>query len=239
MGIIRDAFFPSPNFQYKIIGVYMMLCLIYMVIGMRLSNSLLKLILKCFPVLFLIIFFFCSVSSLHVGPIQQVDNLERIVFGLMFSCLGDAYIVFDSLFLHGLISFTFAHFIYIAYFGENVILSLPLSYNELVVAAAVGLVSLLVYFYVLPKLGYVLVVPAAIYCFVISLMLWYALMSTMKEDTEMSQMQGAFGACSFYMSDLLLAINRWRLKIPLGPQLIIGSYYLAQLLIFLSVINSF
>ncbi len=243
MGAIRDEFFPTPNFEYMIVGTYILLCLMYMTIGINFTTGCLKMLLKCAPILFLITFFLYTTTSLHIGPLHpvgNVDNLERIVFGLMFSCLGDAYLVYDS-FIHGIISFACAHLIYIGYFGGEVHLFIPPSYDELVIAAAVGLVSLLIYLYILPKLDYVLVIPAAVYCLVISLMLWCAIV-TMRQNTELSTMQGAIGACLFYMSDLLLAVNRWNRwnhQIPFGPYLVISSYYLAQLLIFLSTLNTF
>lgn len=198
-------------------------------------------ILKSLPVLFLIGFFFYVVVSLPIGPVSpvgNVHNLERLVFGLVFSCLGDCYLVFDSFFVHGLLSFACAQLIYISLFnGGQLLFSTP-SQSEFTVAIAIGLVSLLIYLYILPKLGYVLVVPAAVYCVLISVMLWCA-MVTMQQDGNSSTCQGALGACLFYTSDIILTVNRWRLQIPYGSYLVIGTYYAAQILIFLSVINSF
>lgn len=241
MGVVRDAFFPTPNFEYMILGTYAVLCLTYMVIGMNFTSGFLRMLLKCFPILYLVGFFFYVVTSLPLGPVTPVGNignLERIAFGLMFSCLGDAYLVFDSFFIHGLISFACAHLIYIGYFGGGILLFVIPSYPELVIAAAVGLISLLVYCYIFSELSYVLVVPAALYCLLISLMLWCAIV-TMQQNVQLSTVHGALGACLFYMSDLLLSINRWKHQIPLGPHLVIGLYYSAQILIFLSVINTF
>ena len=107
--------------------------------------------------------------------------------------------------------------------------------NELVIAAAVGIVSLTVYLYILPKLGRALVIPAALYCILLSLMLWCALV-TLQHDTKLPTLQGAIGACLFYTSDLILSVNRWGTSIPGGAHLIIGTYYVAQLFIFLSVL---
>ena len=243
MGAIRDEFFPTPNSEYALIVIYIVLCLIYMAIGMN-TMGFFKMLLKCSPVVFLIAFFIYIVTSLGVNPsrgVVNVENLERVIFGLMFSCLGDAYLVYDSFFIHGLLAFACAHLIYIGIFGGALLLFITPSYNELVIAAAVTLVSTFTYLYVLPELrkqSVILVVAAAVYCLLISLMLWCALV-TMHQDTKLSTVQGAVGAGFFYISDLLLSVNRWGLKIPLGPHLVIGSYYFAQILIFFSVLNEF
>ena len=41
----------------------------------------------------------------------------------------------------------------------------------------------------------------------------------------------ALGACSFMLSDALLAINRFVQPLPLAPLWVLGSYYVAQILI--------
>ncbi len=243
MAAIRDAFFSTPLSKFIVFGVYTLLCLIYMTCGINHSTKLLKMVLKCSPILFLIAFFIYTVSSLHIGPVQavgEIGNLERVIFALIFSCLGDCYLVFDSFFIHGLLSFSCAHLIYISLFGGRMLVFImPTLYSELITAAAVGLVSLLVYFYILARLGRVLVVPAAMYCVLISVMLWCALV-TLQQDPQLSTLQGAIGAGLFYTSDLLLSLNRWgKGPIPYGNYLIIATYYAAQVFIFLSVINKF
>lgn len=242
MGSIRNQFFPTPYSEYTVIGLYITLCLIYMAFGIHLSTKILKMILKCSPILFLIIFFIYNVTSIHMGPLQgvgEVSNLERILFGLIFSVLGDGYLVFDqSLFIHGLLAFSCAHIVYITLFGGTVLLFTVPTQSELVIAAAVGLVSILVYCYIFPKLGKMLIVPAAMYCILISIMLWCALV-TRQHDPRLPTLQGAIGACLFYMSDILLSVNRWGTQIPCGDYLVMITYYAAQILIFLSVLNYF
>lgn len=241
MAAIKDAFFSTPYSVYMLLGAYSVLCVIYMSCGMNLSSKLLKMVLKSSPVLFLILFFIYTVTSIHMGPVQavgEIENLERILFGLVFSFLGDCYLVFDGFFIHGLLSFACAQLVYVGLFGGRVLLFVMPSQSELMTAAAVGLVSLWVYCYVFPKLSRVLVVAAALYCLLISLMLWCALV-TLLQNAQLATLQGAIGACLFYTSDLLLALNRWGLTIPCGPHLVIGTYYAAQVSIFLSVINKF
>ena len=241
MAAIKDAFFPTPYSVYILLGMYSVLCITYMTCGIHLSMKLGKMTLKSSPILFLILYFISAVTSVHMGPVQAVGdigNLQRIIFGLIFSFLGDCYLVFDSLFIHGLVSFACAQLVYVGLFGGRTLLFTMPSQSGLVAAAAVGLVSLWVYCYVYPKLSRVLVVAAALYCLLISLMLWCALVTVM-QDTKLSTLLGAIGACLFYTSDLLLAIDRWGSTIPHGPYLVIATYYAAQVFIFMSVINKF
>ena len=240
MAIIKDDFFPTPYHEYAVLGIYVALCSIYMVFGIHSSSKILKMLLKCAPVLFLITFFIHAASKVELDPMQGVEdaaNLERIIFGLIFSCVGDCYLVFDSLFILGILAFTATQLIYIGLFGGGILLFSMPNQNELIIAAAIALVSTLVFLSILPKLNCVLILPVAIYCSIISIMLWCAIV-TMQQSIELSTSQGAVGACLFYTSDLLLGVNRWKLQIPCGSYLIMFTYYAAQILIFLSVINT-
>lgn len=241
MGAIKNAFFPTSYSMYMFLGMYSLLCLIYMTCGIKLSTKLGKMVLKIAPILFLILYFIWTATAIHIGPMQTVgdtENLERIIFGLVFSLLGDCYLVFDSFFIHGLLSFACAQLVYVVLFGGRILLHTMPCQSELVAAAAVGLVSLWVYCYIFPKLSRVLVAAAALYCLLISLMLWCALVMLMQQ-AELSTLLGAIGAAFFYTSDLLLAVDRWGSTIPFGPYLVIATYYAAQVCIFLSVIAKF
>jgi hypothetical protein len=247
MGVIKNAFFPTPYSMYSLLGIYLALCIAYVLIGIHLLSSktllvkLAKMILKGSPIVLLMGYFLYSVNSIHMGPVQAAgerDDLERIFFGLLFSFLGDCYLVFDSFFILGLLSFACSQFIYVVLFGGKILLFIMPSWTGFMAAVAVGLVSLWVYCYVYPKLSRVLVVAAALYCILISLMLWCALVMLM-QDNRLATLQGAIGACLFYTSDLLLAVNRWGKDIPYGSYLVIATYYAAQVFIFLSVINRF
>ena len=241
MGVIRDTFFPTPSFEYMILGAYVTLCFTYMTFAIHSTNKLLKAILKCAPVLFLLAFIFYTITRLQFGPMQgrgDPQDLERIVFGLIFSVLGDFYLVFDSFFMFGIFSFMCTQLIYTALFGGHMLLFYMPANNELFVAAGVGLVSLLVFFYILPKLSRILVLPAALYCLVLSVMLWCAIV-TQLQNPILSTLQSAVGAGLFYISDILLSVNRWRNSVPFGSYLIISTYYVAQILIFLSVLNKY
>ncbi len=237
MGIIRDTFFPTVNTEYIFFGVYFGLCLAYMTFGIQLNKKLVKATLKCAPVAFLVVFFFSTVLRMDFGPANDKVNLERVLFGLLFSLLGDFYLVFDSFFMLGILAFASAHILYARLFDGGNILFTAYYQNELVSAVAVALVTILIYLYILPKLSWVLVLPAAIYSFLISVMLWCAI-TTMLRDPRPATQQGALGACLFYTSDLILSVNRWRIKLPYGSHIVIGTYYCAQILIFLSVINN-
>lgn len=247
MGVIYESFFPNRQQEYMLIASFAVLCLVYVLFGLRSSSKLLKVILKCAPIVLLLTFIiYITSTKLSLGPIQGRGNsvdLERVIFGLIFSVLGDFYLVFDIFFLLGIISFAAAQLMYINVFGGWTLYIAFSTYSEIVTAeivtaVAVALVSALVYFYILQKLSWVLVVPAALYCVLLSVMLWCALV-TFQRKPSTSAMVGAVGACLFYTSDLLLAVGRWRLDIPYSSYVIIITYYAAQLLIPLHVINKF
>ena len=243
MSEVYASFFPTRQQEYMLISSYTILCLMYVLLGIRSSSKLLQMILKGAPLFLLLTFiiFVTGASKLNFGPIQGKENpvyyLGHVIFGLIFSFLGDLYLVFDSLFLLGVISFTATQLAYIKIFGGWSLLlsSSTIQSENIITAVAITLVSALVFFSILPKLSWVLVIPAVLYCMVISLMLWSALV-TLQHESSLSAKLGAIGACLFYTSDLLLALSRWRLNIPYGQHLIIITYYVAQLLIPLHVI---
>ena len=212
---------------------YFVLCLLYIIVGKRLPTKLGRGILKCSPTVFLL---FTCVSVLQkigrgpVGHVELITQFESALFGLLFSCIGDFYLVFDGFFIHGIVSFAIAQAIYICLFHGHMLISISPSYNELIAAAGIAVVSLSVYFYLLPKLNRILAVCLLGYCALISVMLWSSF-AQMLHCHNANTVMGAVGAGMFYTSDLLLGVNRWRIKIMFGPELVMVTYYVAQVLI--------
>lgn len=240
MGEVYASFFPTRQREYILIALYATLCLGYVLFGIHSTSKLLKAILKCAPLFLLLTFIIFVTSKLNFGPIQGKDDpaiLGHVIFGLVFSFLGDLYLVFDSLFLLGLLSFAASQLAYIKIFGGWTLL-FSIQSEDVITAVAIALVSAVVFFYILPKLSWVLVVPVALYCMLISAMLWSAFVNS-RLESSLSTILGAIGACFFYTSDLLLAVNEFRMKIPYGPHLIIITYFIAQLFIPLHVIHRF
>ena len=222
------------------VGIYVVFSLVYIFVGMRIQLKLIKGLLKCAPILLLIYLCVTLLQRFGQGPVGHVEltmHFERVLFGLVFSCIGDIYLIFEGFFIHGIASFAIAQLIYIFLFHGHKLILLS-SYNELLVGIIVALVSLLVYSYLLPKLSRILAISLIGYCILISLMLWSSLVQ-MFHSHDRGTFVGVIGAAMFYTSDLLLGVNRWRIKILFGSELVMITYYVAQLSIFFSRIILF
>lgn len=165
-----------------------------------------------------------------------------ILIGLALSLVGD-WLLIDSdeqprLFALGLVAFLFAHVAYILAFAyAQFVRGFPLDFNR--VGLAGGLLAILggvVYYYIRPSLGD-LRQPVLLYITVISLMVHQAFLGVQLGGAVLTQPALALGgALLFYMSDLMLAIN----KFVFGGEgenniiWVLSTYYCAQLFIALS-----
>ena len=223
------------------VGVYVAFCLVYIFVGIRIHNKLIRGLLKCAPVVFLIYTCVSVLQRFGRGPVGHVEltrQFERVLFGLIFSCIGDFYLVFEGFFIHGIASFAVAQTIYIFLFHGHMLISLSPSYSEFLIAIAVAIVSLSVYSYLLPKLSRILAISLVGYCILISIMLWSSIVQTLHSH-DGGTFMGMIGAAMFYTSDLLLGVNKWRIKILFGSELVIITYFVAQFLIFWSQVMFF
>lgn len=141
------------------------------------------------------------------------------------SLLGDVLLLADHLFLAGLVAFLVAHLCYLALFRQGVgWLPKPLALVATLLAGA------LLYAVLFPRLGPVLRIAVAVYTAVIALMAAQAIGRAMVlRDPAASGV--ALGALAFMTSDALLAVDRFAVPLPLAPLWILGTYYLAQVLI--------
>lgn len=186
------------------------------------------------------IFFFKPLSTLLVIAVALLSLLTPgaepsyalwIVLGLILSLGGDVALMFKSsqAFLVGLVLFLVAHLVYAIAF------TLPNGFHpqDLVVAAALLVVAAVVYLYLRPGLD-AMRGPVVLYLLVICFMVNRAV-STFFGDafTTTQAWLVSLGALFFWLSDLLLAINRFRRPFKAEP-LGLFLYYGGQLLIALS-----
>lgn len=153
-----------------------------------------------------------------------------ILLGLLFSLGGDIFLMLPSdRFIAGLASFLVAHLWYIGAF----------SLNTPALLTSWGLLPLLLYgaamfALLLPHVPGKMKLPVSLYMVVILSMVWRAV-------EQLAQVGGTAaalaltGAVLFAISDSLLALNRFRQPFRLARLLVLGSYFLAQWLIALSV----
>jgi uncharacterized membrane protein YhhN len=155
-----------------------------------------------------------------------------IIAGLCLSLLGDIFLMLPvDHFLHGLVSFLLAHLCYIAAFAVRTGFSTPIWTLAPFLLYGIVMVRLL-----WPHVGK-LKLPVLVYMAVILVMGWQAF-AQWQQYGSVSAFLALGGAVLFVLSDTLLALDRFRRSFWSAHALILGTYYVAQLLIALSVRSS-
>jgi uncharacterized membrane protein YhhN len=164
-----------------------------------------------------------------------------VLAGLVFSLIGDVLLIFQDnakAFVWGLVAFLVAHLMYIAgfvYLQTNV-LQAQSRMGELVSAVVLAVVGASVYRYLSPGLGKMRN-PVIAYIVVISAMVHRATAIALVHPGPATQWIFLLaGAILFYISDAILAANRFRMggKMPHYRLWNLSAYYTGQLLIALS-----
>jgi uncharacterized membrane protein YhhN len=138
--------------------------------------------------------------------------------GLLVSAAGDALLEHERLFLPGLAVFLVAHLSYTASFvGDTRALRLAR-------AAPFAAWGLAAYATVRPGLGE-LALPVAAYVVVICVMMWRAAALI---DHRPGQWWATAGAILFGASDTLIALDRFRTRLPAGRYAVILLYWAGQ-----------
>ena len=185
--------------------------------------------IKCLPIISLIIF-----VLLHGMSFSEYYSYSRkILLGLIFSCLGDAFLVWkNGYFEHGIVMFAIAQVFYAAAFGFR-----PLNPYAGAVCASLAAVT---FGYVLPGLHGIFVYLGALYMVLIFTMVWRAIARVQFFDDlwTWTKLCSCFGACFFLISDFIIALDIFRFQVPYSHPLIMFTYYAAQLGISLSVVDS-
>lgn len=149
---------------------------------------------------------------------------KMIIIGLIFSTVGDVFLIDSRRFVQGLISFLLAHICFIIAFFSTPNLPSLIFY----LAYVTFFLSLL-----WKHLGN-LKIPVIIYSLALALMSWFAL-SRYFEINDQKSLFAFLGSVSFVASDSLLAFNKFKSPFPFAEILILSTYFLAQWLIALSV----
>jgi len=181
-----------------------------------------------------------------MGLVSGFGSAPLVFFGLgiLFSLAGDVFLMLsDQWFIPGLVSFLLAHLAYIA--GLN----LPLSH----IAATwpLGLVALLILVATvwilhrivaaLKRKGQIaLVGPVIVYGVVISVMLFSANLTLFRPEwNSLPAALVSFGALLFYLSDVVLAWNKFVSPIRSGRLTNMILYHLGQLALIVGAILQF
>ncbi|RWS06377.1 lysoplasmalogenase-like protein TMEM86A [Dinothrombium tinctorium] len=205
---------------------------IYFVLADRESETWLTVVLKCLPLIWLCIFVVINGISFK----EKHTYSRRILLGLVFSMIGDAFLVGSSTFLYGLFSFSVAHLFYIAAFGFQ-----PLNAFSGFITFIIGSVG---YSILYPRLNGFYEVAVPYYITLLSVMLWRSLARVQFADDgwTWTSLSSCVGGILFTISDTLLGLNTFGVNTGLSPKLCQAltmiTYYTAQMGIALSVVDN-
>lgn len=170
------------------------------------------------------------------------DPLIWFGIGLMFSLAGDIFLMFiDRFFMLGLIAFLLAHIAYLV--GFNVPFPEAIGVWAFAISIVIGLSAVRLLRRIVgavrenqPRLT----IPVIVYSVVITLMLLSALLTLFRPDWKSTPAYlVSFGAFTFYLSDIILAWNRFVVPIKNSRLLNIGAYHLGQIAIIMGVAMQF
>uniref|UniRef100_UPI00398F018B lysoplasmalogenase TMEM86A-like n=1 Tax=Pristiophorus japonicus TaxID=55135 RepID=UPI00398F018B len=184
-------------------------------------------LVKCLPVLCL--GFFVLVQAFSLGALRPYSR--KVLLGLVFSALGDVFLTWGDrgYFIHGMVMFGITHLVYTSAFGLR-----PL---KPWIALSLLVLGTLFYAGVYSYLAGPMVYAMAGYTLVLLAMSWRAMARASCPGYIWSWGRGCVlaGAAIFIVSDLLLAIDRFCLPLPHARYVVMATYYIAQMLITLSV----
>lgn len=182
------------------------------------------------------------IAGLYVGTGLQ-GSAFWFGLGLLFSLLGDVILLSlsEKMFLAGLVLFLFTHICYL--FGFRQQLYAPSAWTLVLIFVillnAVRLLRRIVGSMRARGLNR-LVYPVIVYGLVISLMLFAAMSTLADHDWDMG---AAFfvsvGAFLFWISDLMLAWNKFVSPLKAGRLAIVAAYHVGQISLIAGVIRQF
>lgn len=149
---------------------------------------------------------------------------KMIIVGLIFSTVGDVFLINPKRFVQGLLSFLIAHIFFAAAFYSTP--HLP----SVVFYFAYFIFFLQILWKHLGKLK----IPVIIYALAIVTMAWLALSRYLAVGDDKT-LYAFVGSIFFTVSDSLIAYKKFRSPFPFAEVFILASYFIAQWLIALSI----
>jgi len=177
-----------------------------------------------------------TICILFIALSANTDNFHYkylIVAGLFFSIFGDIFMLFpkDKI-TQGLISFLIAHIFYVIAFNPTT--KIDISVYSLYVIIPFLLYGAITYSTLFKYLNE-MKIPVFIYIMIILLMCYQAF-TKWTIFNDLSSLSALCGAFLFLASDTILAFDIFRKKFKLAEFLYLSTYFIAQLLIALSII---
>ncbi|XP_055505537.1 lysoplasmalogenase-like protein TMEM86A isoform X2 [Leucoraja erinacea] len=213
----------------KLVPFFKATC-IYFVLWLPTSSpSWFSALIKCLPIFCLWMFLLAhGINFLGTQP-----SARKILAGLIFSALGDAFLIWQEqgYFIHGLLMFAITHVLYSSAFGMKPMKPVP----GYVVMVICGVSYLMLYPYLSGPFTYLV----AVYITLIGFMGWRAIagMQLFNDLWTWTKLSACLGAVLFMVSDLTIAVNKFCFPVPYSRAIIMATYYAAQMLIALSAVE--
>nr|XP_009933631.1 PREDICTED: lysoplasmalogenase-like protein TMEM86A [Opisthocomus hoazin] len=214
----------------KLVPFFKATC-VYFVLWLPTSSpSWFSALIKCLPIFCLWVFLLAHGINFLVSH----RSASRILAGLIFSAVGDAFLIWQEqgYFIHGLLMFAITHILYSSAFGMK-----PL---DLKAGLLMGLVSSSCYAFLYSYLSGPFTYLVAVYIALIGFMGWRAVagMQLCNDLWTWTKLSACIGAMLFMVSDLTIALNKFCFPVPYSRVIIMATYYAAQMLIALSAVES-
>jgi uncharacterized membrane protein YhhN len=153
-----------------------------------------------------------------------------IVSGLLFSLLGDTYLIYpEKYFKKGLIAFLLGHICYIIAFIVS-----SGTHFTLYIFFPITIIGFLYLRSIMPYSGK-MKIPIIIYVIIIAIMGWAA-MERLNSLHTVGSLIAVLGAVLFMISDGVLALNKFKKPFYSAELIILATYFSAQWLLAVSVI---
>lgn len=214
----------------KLVPFFKATCVYFVLWLPSTSPSWVSALIKCLPIFCLWLFLLAH----GLGFLLAHPSATRIFVGLVFSALGDAFLIWQDqgYFVHGLLMFAVTHMLYASAFGMR-----PLALRT---GLMMAVLSCLAYALLYPCLSDAFTYPVGVYVALIGFMSWRALagLRLVGAAWRWTELAAGSGAVLFIISDLTIALNKFCFLVPYSRALIMSTYYAAQMLIALSAVES-
>ncbi len=197
------------------------------------AKSIKKMEYVCKPGVMLVLLFYLYLTTLFS------NRIFWFAFGICFSLVGDIFLMLPrKQFMTGLIFFLLAH---LSYIGGFINFNPDLNLAGVILLVAISIVSYRIYRLIASRKIYFvkrsLKFPIMIYTTAISLMLFCAMLSlTSATWFFIPAFMVSLGAFLFYVSDSILAVNRYVPGMHLGRMIIMMTYHCGQGLIIIGIV---
>ena len=234
---------------------YSCLAVLYLFKGVGHANKDIKALLKCLPLLLLIIWFVYQWNyddswkqQCTSPPQQDTTTFNLALFALIFSVAGDAFLVghFKMSFPFGVVAFALAQVLYSiilnSFFMTNITIT-SMSVSAVIVMLIDISIVILVYSRLKTLLGRIdkyrklVIILILVYFALISVMLWSSL-NLVIVFRNLPALFGLVGGTLFYVSDLFIAVSAiYNFYIFKRRILVMLTYYFSQFFMALCILS--